>query len=206
MALQPSFQKSLVIAGRYDAPHTLEVFLDYVCPFSAKMSLAIDSVLRPLFAPGGKYDGKVKLIFRNQVQPWHASSTLVHEAGLAVSRVAPQDFWKFSLALFKAQDEYFDIPTSTLTPLQIREKLAKLVGDAIGQDKVAAFQDTLALKSSPNGGNAVTDDLKYTIKFSRQNSIHVSPTVLWDGLVANEISSSWGEKEWKEFLEKKVTV
>ena len=35
-------------------------------------------------APGGQYDGKVKVIFRNQVQPWHASSTFVHEAGLAV--------------------------------------------------------------------------------------------------------------------------
>ncbi|TBU33053.1 hypothetical protein BD311DRAFT_474508 [Dichomitus squalens] len=206
MALQPSFQKALVIAGKYDAPHTIEVFLDYVCPFSAKLSLAIDSVLQPLFAPGGKYAGKVKVIFRNQVQPWHASSTFVHEAGLAVARIAPEDFWKFSLALFKVQGEYFDIPTSSLTPLQVREKLAKLVADTVGQDKAAGFQDLLALKSSPNGGTAVTDDLKYTVKFSRQNGIHVSPTVLWDGLIANEVSSSWGEKEWTEFLEKKVTV
>lgn len=43
-----------------------------------------------------------------------------------------------------------------------------------------------------------------TVKFSRQNGIHVSPTVLWDGLQANEISSSWGEKEWNEFLAAKV--
>ena len=50
------------------------------------------------------------------------------------------------------------------------------------------------------------DGTNTAVKFSRQNCIHVSPTVLWDGLVANEISSSWGEKEWKEFLEKKVTV
>ncbi|KAJ7827685.1 hypothetical protein B0H14DRAFT_3873624 [Mycena olivaceomarginata] len=46
----------------------------------------------------------------------------------------------------------------------------------------------------------------YTIKFSRQNGIHVSPTALWDGLVANEISSSWGEQEWMDFLLAKVTV
>ncbi|KAI0751076.1 hypothetical protein C8Q80DRAFT_1098905 [Daedaleopsis nitida] len=206
MALQPSLQKALVIAGNYDAPHTLEVFLDYVCPFSAKMSLAIDNVLRPLFAPAGKYDGKVKVIFRNQVQPWHSSSTLVHEAGLAVARMAPEDFWPFSLALFKNQGGYFDIPTSTLTPLQIREKLSTLVSETVGAEKAAQFSDLVALKSTPNGGTAVTDDLKYTVKYSRQNGIHVSPTVLWDGLVANEISSSWGEREWTEFLEKKVTV
>ncbi|OSD04554.1 hypothetical protein PYCCODRAFT_1433422 [Trametes coccinea BRFM310] len=206
MALQPSLQSALVIAGKYDAPHTLDIFLDYVCPFSAKLALAIDDVLKPLFAPEGKYAGKVKVIFRNQVQPWHGSSTFVHEAGLAVARVAPEEFWKFSLALFANQREYYDIPVSNLTPTQIREKLAELVADSIGEDKKAPFTDLLTLKSTPNGGVDVTDDLKYTIKFSRQNGIHVSPTVLWDGLIANEISSSWGEREWTEFLEKKVPL
>ncbi|SJL02485.1 uncharacterized protein ARMOST_05813 [Armillaria ostoyae] len=191
MALQPSL-RPLIIAGRPDAPHTLDIFLDYVCPFSAKLALTIDAVLKPLFGPGGKYDGKVKAIFRPQVQPWHGSSTFTHEAGLA---------------LFKHQGEYFDIPTSTLTPLQIREKLARLADEVIQSKSVTdEFKDLLSLKSSPNGGVAVTDDLKYTIKFSRQNSIHVSPTVLWDGLVASEISSSWGEKEWTQFLAAKVNV
>ncbi|GAW06445.1 hypothetical protein LENED_008374 [Lentinula edodes] len=118
MALQPSL-RPLIIAGSAHAPHTLDIFLDYVCPFSAKMALAIESVLVPLCADGGKYGDKVKVIFRPQVQPWHASSTFVHEAGLAVARVAPQQFWPFALALFKQQGEYFDIPASTITPLEI---------------------------------------------------------------------------------------
>ncbi|TFY80513.1 hypothetical protein EWM64_g3503 [Hericium alpestre] len=205
MALQPSL-RPLIIAGRYDAPHTLDIFLDYVCPFSAKLALVIDSVLKPLFGPGGQYDGKVKAIIRLQVQPWHGSSIFTHETALAVARVAPEQFWPFSLALFKHQTEFFDIPASTLTPIQIRGKLADLAGGVIGQDKVPAVQDLLTLKSTPNGGVEVTDDLKYTIKFSRQNGIHVSPTVLWDGIVAGEVSSSWGQKEWAEFLAKKVTV
>ena len=75
------------------------MIVDYVCPFSGKLSLAIDSVLKPLFDTNGKYAGQVKIIFRNQVQPWHGSSTFVHEAGLAVSRVAPEKFWAFSLAV-----------------------------------------------------------------------------------------------------------
>ncbi|TCD67508.1 hypothetical protein EIP91_012313 [Steccherinum ochraceum] len=227
MALQPTL-RPFIIAGNPDAPHTLDIFLDYVCPFSAKIALIIDSVLRPAFAPGGKYAGKVKVIFRQQVQPWHGSSTFVHEAGLAVARVAPDRFWDFSLALFEGQGEFFDIPTSNLTPTQIREKLADLAGTVIGPDKVAAVKDLLTNKTSPNGGVDVTNDLKYTsayflsllltnietdagnvahiVKFSRQNSIHVSPTVLWDGLVASEISSSWGEKEWEEFLVNKILV
>ena len=49
------------------------------------MANKVETILRPLLGPGSKYDGKVKVIFRLQVQPWHASSTLTHEAGLAVS-------------------------------------------------------------------------------------------------------------------------
>ncbi|KAH7930623.1 hypothetical protein BV22DRAFT_1028084 [Leucogyrophana mollusca] len=205
MALQPSL-RPLIIAGRHDAPHTLDIFLDYVCPFSAKLSLAIDSVLKPLLDAGGKYDGKVKAIIRLQVQPWHGSSIYTHEAALAVARVAPEQFWSFSLALFKKQTDFFDIPASTLTPIQIREKLVALAEQVIGPNKAGEVKELLTLKSTPNGGIAVTDDLKYTIKFSRQNGVHVSPTVLWDGLIAGEVSSSWGEKEWTEFLAAKVAV
>ncbi|KZV76024.1 hypothetical protein PENSPDRAFT_646574 [Peniophora sp. CONT] len=206
MALQPSF-RACIVAGSPAAPHTLDIFLDYVCPFSGKMTRAIDSVLKPLLDVGGQYEGKVKVIFRNQVQPWHSASTLVHEAGVAVTMVAPEKFWPFTVLLMNRQEEFYDIPTSKLTPVQIRELLADVAAKSgLDDSELKAFKDALVLKSTPNGGTSVTDALKYTIKFSRQNSIHVSPTVLWDGLVANEISSSWGEKEWTEFLAAKVSV
>ncbi|KAI0303986.1 hypothetical protein BC826DRAFT_1100910 [Russula brevipes] len=193
MALQPSL-RPLLIAGKLDAPHTLDIFLDYVCPFSGKLSLTIDKVLKPWIGVGGRYEGKIKIIFRNQVQPWHASSTLTHEAGLAVARVTPEKFGP-------------SLSSSTLTPIQIREKLASLYAElGVRGDQVDSFKDLLTNKSTPNGGVSVTDDLKYTIKYSRQNGVHVSPSVLWDGILANEISSSWGEPEWAQFLAQKVTV
>ncbi|KAG6331302.1 hypothetical protein ID866_7788 [Astraeus odoratus] len=224
MALPP-IMRPMLVAGRFEAPHTLDIFLDYVCPYSAKMSLAIDTVLKPLLQEGGNYEGKVKIIIRHQVQPWHGTSTFTHEAGLAVARVAPAQYWQFSRELFEKQGDFFDIPASTLTPLQIREKLAEIAASVIPADKVDEFKDMLKHQSTKNGGVAVTDDLKYTgkscglcvcstfvanpvttlVKFSRQNGIHVSPTVMWDGLIANEISSSWGLKEWSEFLAQKVT-
>lgn len=204
MALPPTLQP-LLIVGSPDAIHTLDIFLDYVCPFSAKMARTIDNVLKPLFDKGGDYAGKVKVIFRPQVQPWHATSTLVHEFALAVIRVSPENFWRFSLLLFENQEKFFDIPTSSMTPIQIRNQLASLSAQwqVTSESAVSKFE-TLLAHNSPNGGTAVTDNLKYTIKFSRQNGIHVSPTVLWDGLVVNEISSGWGEKEWKNFLMTKV--
>jgi hypothetical protein len=65
---------------------------------------------------------------------------------------------------FKVQDDFYDIPSSTLTPLQIREKLAQVAAQVIPTDKVDAFKDLLVHKTSPNGGVDVTDDLKYTSK------------------------------------------
>ena len=64
------------------------------------------------------------------------------------------------------QEEFFDGPSSTLTTLQIREKLADVATEAgITGDKLVSFKDLLTIKGSGNGGIAVTNDLKYTSKF-----------------------------------------
>ena len=49
--------------------------LDYVCPFSAKMFKTVYNSVLPTIS--NKYSGKVKFLFRQQIQPWHPSSTLV---------------------------------------------------------------------------------------------------------------------------------
>ena len=126
--------------------------------------------------------------------------------------------------MFNRQEEYFDIPTQDLTPRQIRENLAKLASEVLPPDAVEKFKDLLAFKTTPNGGNAVTDDLKYTscvlssgrtilltpaiilVKFSRQNGIHVSPSTLWDGLFQSQISSGWDEKEWSDFFAERISA
>ncbi|CAE7077247.1 unnamed protein product [Rhizoctonia solani] len=201
MSLQPSL--SFLSIGDPTAPHTLELYLDFVCPFSAKIFInAVDKVLKPAFTEG-RYAGKVRLLIRLQPQPWHGSSTFTHEAALAVGRIAPSQFHDYAISLFNAQTEFFDIPTSTLTPLQIREKLVALAPEGVDKKAVAGL---LELKSTPNGGVSVTDDLKYNIKLGRQNGIHVTPSALWDGLLANDVSSSWGKEEWEKFLEAKVAV
>lgn len=69
-------------------------------------------------------------------------------------------FYRYQL--FKNQNDFFDIPTSNLTPVQIREKLVALALPITGSESKNALHDLLALKSTPNGGVAVTDDLKYT--------------------------------------------
>merc|ERR1712000_475301 len=75
------------------ATHTFEIYLDYVCPFSAKQFKTLQSVVFPLVKANPQWASSLTFIFRQQVQPWHPSSTLVHEAGLAVLQIAPDKFW-----------------------------------------------------------------------------------------------------------------
>jgi hypothetical protein len=163
-----------------------------------------------------KYTGRINVVFRQQVQPWHPSSTLVHEAGVAALRLDPKTFWAYSAVLFKHQTEFFDVNVVNETRNQTYRRLAKLYGalGASGPGTHQADEDKLyellvvGEKAGEGGalniGNKVTDDLKLLIKLGRQTGIHVSPTVLWDGLVDNSISSSWTVEQWDKYFEEKV--
>jgi protein-disulfide isomerase len=55
-----------------------------------------------------------------------------------------------------------------------------------------------------NLGNGVTDDVKVQVKANRLVGVHVTPTVVFDGVVRGEVSSGWGKGEWEEWLGKNV--
>lgn len=96
MALAPKFagQRFAALSNPSPALHTLELYLDYVCPFSAKMFNTVYNSVFPLLK--SKYSNKVQILFRQQIQPWHPSSTLVHEAAVGVLKVDEGKFWEFS--------------------------------------------------------------------------------------------------------------
>ena len=64
-----------------------------------------------------------------------------------------------------AQEDFYDIPSSNRTPTETRAKLVDIALPIIGADKKDALTDLVAHKSTPNGGTAVTDELKYTSTF-----------------------------------------
>lgn len=190
------------------SPHTLEFYLDYVCPFSAKQFKTFYEDVVPLITKNYQTPG-VTVFFRQQIQPWHPSSTLVHEAGIAVARLAPEKFWEFSAALFEKQKEYFDVSVVKETRNETYKRLAKLAGEVTGMEEEKFFE-LLEVSDKPgedgglNIGNQVTDDLKYFVKANRLTGVHVTPTVVFNGTVENSISSSWTKDQWEEWLVKNV--
>lgn len=171
MALNPRFagQKLAAHASPYTM-HTLELYLDYVCPFSRKMFTTVYDSVFPVVKQ--KYADKVQFIMRNQIQPWHPSSTLVHEAGAAVLKTNPDKFWEFSRALFDQQTDFFDTNTVNETRNQTYERLAKVAGGVGIDEKIYAL---LAVSDKPdkdgntNTGNEVTNDIKLMVKVRQAN-------------------------------------
>jgi len=130
-----------------------------------------------------KYASKVQVIFRQQIQPWHPSSTLTHEAGAAVLRLAPEKFFPFSAALFEQQTEYFDVSVVNETRNATYKRLAKIAASVeVNEQEV---YDLLKIPEKAEGdslnvGNKVTDDVKVMVKMNRLVGVHVTPTVVFN--------------------------
>ncbi|KAK4987259.1 hypothetical protein LTR50_004771 [Elasticomyces elasticus] len=207
MAIPPKFAGQKLAAGvSPKAIHTLELYLDYVCPFSKKMFDTVFSSVYPIIET--KYAQKVQIIFRQQIQPWHPSSTLVHEAGAAVLKTSPDKFWEFSSALFDKQTDFFDVNVVNEGRNATYKRLAKLAG-GVGVDeskvlKLLEIPDKPGDDGSLNSGNGVTDDIKQMVKANRLVGVHVTPTVLFNGIVENSISSSFTKEQWEEWLGKNI--
>lgn len=155
-----------------------------------------------------KYPKNLQIIFRQQIQPWHPSSTLTHEAGAAVLRLAPDKFYEFSHTLFNAQDDFFDVNVVNETRNATYKRLAKIAAKSGLDEKEVYGLLEVPEKPSPEGylnvGNKVTDDVKVMVKTNRMTGVHVTPTVVFNGVVENSISSSFSKEQWEEWLEKNI--
>ncbi|KAL3958405.1 hypothetical protein ACCO45_006567 [Purpureocillium lilacinum] len=162
----------------------------------------------PLVRANPSWASLLAVVFRQQVQPWHPSSTLLHESALAVLRLDPAKFWEYSAALFDAQKDFFDVNVVNEPRNQTYRRLAKLAAQSVGLDEAKVYAllevpDRPAQDGSLNVGNQVTNDLKLLTKMNRLVGVHVTPTVVFDGVV-HDTSSSWSVDQWKEWLDKNV--
>ncbi|KAK5446220.1 hypothetical protein LTS15_009916 [Exophiala xenobiotica] len=203
MALPPKFSGQLLASASHtEAKHTIELYLDYI--FKTFYKEVVPLIEKKYTNPG------VRVIFRQQIQPWHPSSTLVHEAGAAVLKTSPKSFWTFSEKLFQQQNDYFDVNVVNETRNNTYKRLAKLAGSIDGIEEKTVL-DLLLVSDKPaedgslNIGNQVTNDVKFMVKANRLTGVHVTPTVLFNGVEERSISSGWTVEQWEEWLQKNAT-
>jgi protein-disulfide isomerase len=86
---------------------------------------------------------------------------------------------------------------------QTYKRLSSLAASSIGVNE-SDFYDLLKISDkagddgSLNSGNQVTNDLKVLVKVNRQVGIHVTPTVVFNGVVENSIASSFSAEDWEK--------
>lgn len=175
-------------------PVLVELFLDLCCPFSKRMLHTVAGGV------AASFEGKVNFVFHSVVQPWHAQSSYMHEASLAVLKLhGPDAFWKYAVAVTERQDDFFDDEVFEKSRQQIYKDLAILAHEQGFDDK--KIMARLQLAGLGNAGNAVTQHLKWAVKFHRVRGVHVTPTVFVNGLEAGIVSSDWNADEWAAFLD-----
>lgn len=183
------------------APHVVNLFLDYNCPFSAKLFLKLQKVIPQL---DEKHPGKFQFVFVNVVQPWHPNSTLLHEYSLVVAQLLKKtsdsnsNFWKVSQALFENKEAFYDSSTVKLGRNEIYQKINDTVYASVKlpTEKSEVLKLLQIDEGEPsNGGNAATVDVKYFTRYLRGVGVHVTPTVSVDGIVNDGVSSGSAEEE-----------
>jgi hypothetical protein len=183
------------------APHVIESFLDYTCPYSARFHTKLVKDVMPWVE--ANYPDQVQYVFCHQVQSWRPQATNMHEATLACERLDHTAFSAYTLNLFEHQHEFMDEAVCNLSRNDIYHKLAQYLPDRV--DKEAFLKLLLIQEGEGKGkGNAVTDDLKWWLKYARGRDIHVSPTVMWDGITEPGKDSGTAVEEWKAWFKAKL--
>jgi len=176
----------------------VELFLDLICPFSAKMFCTRfdGGVLE-------QYGQTVSFVLHQVPQPWHPQGSWVHEAVLAASEVCPDKYPAYVRAVYKAflEGSFTDAATWDSTRADVYDELLKLA-KAVGGIDTAKMRKLLTLQEGgANSGTKCTQAIKWAVKFHRVRAVHVTPTVFVNGLEAGVVSSGWSADEWLKFLE-----
>jgi protein-disulfide isomerase len=167
-------------------PKTLEAFLEPTCPFSGRAFGKFDELL----ARAG--EDRLTLHIRLQSQPWHLFSPVVTRAVLAATTLPDgrEAARTVMAAVFAHRDEFDHVdhasgPNMDLTLREVIARIERLSGIALA----AAFEQP-----------GLDRELKRHARYARQNGIHVTPTFMVDGLVANDFSSGDSVDAWLDKL------
>lgn len=188
------------------APHIVNLYLDYNCPFSAKIFFKFVKVIPELQS---RHPGDFQFMFVNVVQPWHPNSVLLHEYALVVGQLLKSHnvetsnklYWDVSGSLFENKEQFYDSATVKLGRNEIYKKINDVVYESVDlpfkKEEVLAkldISDESDVTKASNEGNAATVDVKYFTRYLRGVGVHITPTVSVDGIV-NDIISSGTEIE-----------
>lgn len=191
-------------SGKSFTPHVVNLYLDYNCPFSAKLFLKLKPKVIPRLQE--LHPNKFQFVFVNVVQPWHTNSNLLHEFSLVVAKLLRGNlgkdidsnklFWDVSEVLFENKELFYDTANVNLNRNEIYQQISDLVFEKLSLPfskddvlKELTIQSETEKEKQSNSGNGATVDLKYFTKYLRNVGVHVTPTISINNIVNDSVSS-----------------
>eukprot|EP00965_Chrysotila_dentata_P195936 6177276-Pleurochrysis_carterae.AAC.3 len=173
---------------------TIELFVDFTCPYSTRMLKAVDQMREDSICKD------VSFVVQHVPQPFHPQGIFVHEASLAVYQANPAAYPSFMRAAIDAYESGTLSTNSTWN--QSRGELYSLLVDLVKKsvDEATAKEVQRLLAMNANGNNAILQSLIWACKYHRTRGVHVTPTVHINGLEAAIVSSGWTAEQWLTFL------
>jgi hypothetical protein len=163
-------------------PRVFEMFLEPTCPYSCRAYGKIDETL------GTAGEDRVTLKIRLHSQPWHLYSGVVTRCVIAASTLPEgKTAARRVLAAVAEHREEFEF-----------EKHAGGANmDATPRQIIARLEDysELALAAAFTIPD-LDREVKWHVKYARQNGIHVSPSFMIDGLAQNDMGSGDPVSAW----------
>jgi protein-disulfide isomerase len=138
---------------------------------------------------------QVNFIFFNNIKkPWHPQGFFLSKAAVTGSILeGNQGFFKMTDVLYQNFDNHVDS--------KVEEKSPKEWTTLMLEAAVSVGFNKEEFEKCYDSDEAVLQT-KILQKYGRQNAIHVTPTILVNGLIENSASSSWTEEDWKNYLSK----
>mmetsp|Transcript_19694 Transcript_19694/g.38128 ORF Transcript_19694/g.38128 Transcript_19694/m.38128 type:complete len:196 (+) Transcript_19694:30-617(+) len=165
---------------------TIEVFVDFFCPFSAKAS--------PVLFQLAALDGVAVRVIPYP-QPWHWEGGVIATCFNVVCKNMPDNAVEYYIALMKNITKFKEEGKKTSVGA-IQELAFSLLPMS---KEMKMKKETFMEECNDDESPGVIRMLKNQIKYGRTNAIHETPTYKVNGLVVGA-SSSWDLSKWKEFL------
>lgn len=212
MALLPN----LAFTSLGEGPQTVEFWLDYTCPYSAKSCVSLETFLIPKIVQGGPWYGQVRFLIRPYIQPWHPIGGWITGAAMAFGHAfstsgTEEDgplWFKAFAELFRRQKDFKGEEMWDTSIEGIQKLACEIAGGVYAREKGGTVEDAAAkvhaaiyppprTRTMPE-----TADIKYFTRLGRQNGIHWTLSVVVNGIYDPAPQSNWQEEEWVAWFAK----
>eukprot|EP00455_Lapot_gusevi_P028422 TRINITY_DN3032_c0_g1_i1.p1 TRINITY_DN3032_c0_g1~~TRINITY_DN3032_c0_g1_i1.p1 ORF type:complete len:188 (-),score=66.00 TRINITY_DN3032_c0_g1_i1:184-747(-) len=173
------------VAGNPNAAASIDYFVDVLCPFSRKGFLKLPEIL-------AHYGDRIHIRLHMVPQPWHPQGGYAARSVLAAGEISDEMAWKMTAKVYENLESWSDEKTDNMTAIQLYDRCGDYAAE-LGLDK-AAFIESMR---SAN----VTQQVKFACRFHRQNAIHMTPSILVNGIPVYEFGSAWNLEQFQQLLD-----